>query len=134
MVRQLIKSRYRKQTPFWAENRPFRPQNGCPRRSKIMVFIYESSVRIENALFRFYPVLASIFGPQGLDSGTVLGENAQKWTMKPGSKTCHVFIHVFFDFRSIFASILDSFFVARAPLLAPKSHSGPHVGPVGIIF
>ena len=33
--------------------------------SKIMVFIYKSLVRIENALFRFYPVLASMLGFHG---------------------------------------------------------------------
>ena len=68
-----------------------------------MVFIYESLVRIENALFRFYPVLASIFGPQGLDVRTVLGEHVAKLTMKPFSETFHVLTHVLIDLGVILA-------------------------------
>ena len=32
------------------------------------------------------------------------------------------------------ASKMEGFFVARAPLFAPRSHSGPHLGPVGVIL
>ena len=50
--------------------------------SKIMVFIYDSLVRIENAFFRFYAVLASIFGSQGFAFGTVLGQNVSKMDLE----------------------------------------------------
>ena len=99
-----------------------------------MLFIYESLVGIENALFRFYPVLASIFGPQGLDFGTDLGENTTKIDHETGFENLSCFDTCFRRFLTIFDPKMGGFFVARAVLLAPKLHSGPHFGPVGVIL
>ena len=74
---------------------------------KIMVFIYESLVRIENALFRFYPVLASIFKSQGFDVGTVFYKMCPKWTSKPCSENVQVLTHVLIDVCTIVASKMD---------------------------
>ena len=78
-----------------------------------MVFIYESLVRIENALFRFYPVLASIFGPQGLNFGTALGENTTKMDHETGFENLSCFDTCFHRFLDHFR--LQNGLVFRSP-------------------
>ena len=84
-VRTFRKSRDRNRTPFWAGNSLFSSSERVPAK------VQNHGFQIENALFRFYPVLASIFGPQGLDFGTALGENTTKMDHETGFENLSCF-------------------------------------------
>ena len=61
-----------------------------------MVFICESLVKTEKALFQSDLVLISILGPHGLDFGTVLGQNVSNMYHETVFEKTHVF-HTLFD-------------------------------------
>ena len=91
-------------------------------------------LELKTGFFDSIPFWLPFSGLKGSILAPLSEKIQQKWTMKPGSKTFHVLTPVFIDFWTIFDPKMGGFFVARALLLAPKSHSGPHFGPVGVIL